>query len=147
MVELIQGKYEKVKEYYGKKIGMDYFEFDFVYASTNETLREIDRFLWESRRHKTRFKNHYEGPALVDLTSWNGQDLNKYFNAFMYFLKDNKFIDSTFILQEECSPQLRRALESFFSIKITELELDKKIEPVRKIGFYQEEREIEDVRG
>lgn len=145
MVKLIQGNYEKAKKHYEKSGKCDYFEFHLAYTPTNETFREIDRFLWESRHQKTRYRNRYEGPVLIDLSSWNGKETNTYFDAFMYFLKDNSSFECTFIVQKQCSAQMEQKLESFFKIKKTVLEQNS-IPSKRTIGFDTEGKEDEYVR-
>lgn len=139
MIELIQGQYEKTKEYYERNVSQNYFEFDFAYVPSNNVFRELDRFIWESKHQMTRFLNHYSGPVLIDLTAWNNNELNCYFDAFMYFLKDNECYQCSFITQEACSQALEDKLRSFFEIKITSIEL--KRSEKRVIGFINPEQE------
>ena len=146
MVGLIQGKYEKVKTFYEKNMAKKYFEFQLAYVSQNEVFREIDRFLWESRHQMTRFKNNYQGPVLIDLSCWNENELNIYFEAFMFFLKDNGFYECTFMIQEECCKELLEKLKEFFEISVTSLNIEKKAKKMT-IGFVVTEKEIENVRS
>lgn len=142
MVKLIQGKYEAAKKSYLDGMSKDFFEFHFNYVSTNEIFRELDRFMWESRHDKTRFKNRYEGPVLIDLTEWNQNEQNEYFDAFMYYLKDNAYLEYTFIVQDECEKEFLDRLVFFFEISIEELEFRKERTKQRRIGFcFEEEKE------
>ncbi len=145
MIKLIQGKYEIAKQYYKEDMNQDFFEFHFVYTSANEVFRELNRFVWESRHYKTRFKNRYEGPALIDITEWNQGKLNDYFDAFLYFIKDSPHLECTFIVQEICSQELLKKLESFFEINIEKLEV-RNDKSKRQIGFCLKEEEKENVR-
>ncbi len=134
MVKLIEGKYESAKTLYTSRC-KDFFEFNFTYAGMNENFREINRFLWESRHEKTRFRNKFEGNVLINLTSWNGMDLNEYFEAFMYFLKDDPYLNVTFLIEKECDRELLEKLKLFFEIEKTEIGLDAPAKAVRPIGF------------
>lgn len=146
MVALIQGKYEKAKAFYEKNVSKKYFEFQFAYVSQNEVFKEIDRFLWESRHQMTRFKNNYKGPVLIDLSCWNDNDLNTYFDAFMFLLKDNGFYECTFMCQEECCEELLEKLKDYFEISITSLDIEKKVKKMT-IGFVAPDKENENVRS
>ncbi len=139
MINLLQGKYEIAKKHYADATMTDFFEFDLSYVPKNEHFRELDRFLWESKHTMTRFKNRYDGPVLINLTSWNSKEVNEYFEAFMYFLKDSPGLKCTFIVENKCNEQLLENLESFFEIKVMELTEVKEKEPKRKIGFIIEE--------
>ena len=145
MTDLIQGSYVTAKKFYTEHNGKEYFEFHFPYVSKDQTFRELDRFLWESKHEMTRFRNRYEGPVLIDLTEWNRHGRNEYFDAFMYFLLDNPSVKQTFILQEPCSTELMETLKSFFEIKVTELEIKKTPDAKRRIGFYTEEEDLNHV--
>lgn len=139
MITLIQGEYEKAISHYKSTMLKDYFEFHFVYTSANEVFRELDRFIWESRHQKTRFKNQYKGPVLIDLTEWNGNDINEYFEAFLYYLKDHSYLECTFIVQNLCEECFLDKLNEFFEIDVVELDIRKDKEKKRRIGFYLEE--------
>lgn len=147
MVTLIQGEYEKAKDYYKSTMLNDYFEFHFVYTSTNEVFRELDRFIWESKHQKARFKNRYAGPVLIDLTEWNSSEPNEYFDAFLYYLKDHVYLECTFIVQNLCDECFLEKIRSFFEIYVVELEIQKGKDQKRRIGFYIEERNDDNVRS
>ncbi len=148
MVELIQGDYKNVKAYYGKKKTSEYFEFDFVYAGPLEVFREIDRFIWESVHQKTRYKNRYDGPVLIEVTSWNKKDINEYFDAFMYYIKDKYEGKCTFFCKEPCSEELEGKLREFFDIKIVNAGFEAAVSDVKTIGFSIDGgKEKVDVRG
>lgn len=138
MIILIEGEYEKAKAYYKSAMIKDYFEFHFVYTSANEVFRELDRFIWESRHQKTRFKNQYKGPVFIDLTEWNGNDINKYFDAFLYYLKDHACLECTFIVQNFCKASFLDKLNEFFEINVVKLDIRRDKEKKRRIGFYSE---------
>ncbi len=139
MITLIQGEYEKAKAHYNSTMLKDYFEFHFVYTSANEVFRELDRFIWESKHQKTRFKNQYTGPVLIDLTEWNSNETNEYFEAFLYYLKDHAYLECTFIVQDLCEDWFLDVLNTFFEIAVVELDIRKEKEQKRRIGFYLEE--------
>ena len=84
---LVQGKYSEAIAKCQKILDGNYFEFEFLYTDESERFREIDRFLYESR-HTLRFENEYRGNVVIDISDWN-EKTNSYFDAFMYFLKDN----------------------------------------------------------
>jgi len=146
VIKVIQGKYEKAKKHYREYMLNDFFEFHLVYASTYEKFRELDRFIWESKHDKTRFKNSYKGPVLIDITEWNSNVLNEYFDAFMYYLKDNPYLECTFIVQDICSENLKKKLEYFFEISIDELETRNE-NTTKRIGFYISEEAKDCVRS
>ncbi len=135
MVDLVQGDYLKVKKHYEKKQKSGYFEFDFAYAGPLEIFREIDRFIWESRHSKTRYQNSYKGPVLVDLSGWNDKPLNDYFDAFMYYLKDNYDAKCTFFCREECSEELEKKLREFFKLSVVSIGLEDAASTKKAIGF------------
>ena len=139
MMEIIQGKYEKAKRYY-ESFHTDYFEFEFVYVPQDSHLREIDRFLWESRHEKTRFKNAYSGNVLIDLTEWNDNVNSSNFDAFMYFLKDSKEYECTFLVRSALSKEMKNKLAEFFDISVVDL-VDNKRAEMRTIGFVGGEKE------
>ena len=147
MIRLIQGKYEIAKEEYIRNMVVDFFEFHFDFVSKNEIFRELDRFIWESKRQNTRFANFYKGPVLIDLTEWNQNELNEYFDAFMYFLKDHSCLECTFIVQDECEKELLDRLSSFFEITIDSLEVRREKTKKRQIGFCFEEEKLGNVRS
>ena len=131
---LVQGNYCKVKEYCSKMFGDSFFEFDFVYVDETERFREIDRFLYESR-HTLRFQNEYEGNVIINLTEWNDKAVNAYFEAFMYFIKDNadKY-NCIFIADEKCEDRLIDKISSMFELECVEIEIEAKTS-MPKIGF------------
>ena len=144
MVEIIQGKYERAKKHYEASKHKDYFEFEFPYVDLQSSFREIDRFLWESRHEKTRFKNRYAGDVLIDITDWNNRQLSLYFDAFMYFLKDNEDYKCTFMVRDCCSAALKERLEEFFELSFVDLLGGVKTE-IRTIGFVSGEKEATNV--
>ncbi len=147
MIRLIQGEYEKAKARYKSTMIKDYFEFHFAYTSVSEVFRELDRFIWESRHQKTRFKNQYKGPVLIDLTEWNDNDTNEYFDAFLYYLKDHACLECAFIVQNICKEEFLDKLNEFFEIDLVELDIQKDKEQKRRIGFYFEEGAESNVRS
>ena len=147
MINVIQGTYEKAKEYYQTVMFEDYFEFCFAYTPTNQIFRELDRFIWESRHQMTRFKNRYAGPVLVDLTEWNAKHTNEYFEAFLYYLKDQPSLVCTFMIQNRCETWLLNLLKDFFEIDVIELETYADKEKKRRIGFCVEDGGVTCVRS
>lgn len=143
---LIQGSYEKAIKYC-KVNQKKFFEFEFCYTPMNERFREIDRFLWESRHQMTRYKNNYEGPAVINLTSWNQHYPNEYFDAFMYFLKSKaKQLDITFIIEQKCNVNILERLKCFFDVQIKSIDIDKtthKGSTHRQIGFHMDEEDYQ----
>ncbi len=135
-MKLIQGSYGKTIEYCAKMFDGKFFEFELPYVSTDNHFCEIDRFLYESR-HTLRFKNHYEGNVVIDLSDWNDRDkVNNYFESFMYFLKDNADIyNCVFIVDKKCSSKIIKMLKELFEIEITELDVPA-TETKTRIGFY-----------
>lgn len=134
----LQGDHKKVKGYCKDLFAEDYFEFEFPYVADGEKFREIDRFLWESRRDCTRYKNKYNGNFVIGLNEWNENEPNKYFDAFMYFLKDYlKFSHSCYLFIEDYADKsLISALEKHFDIVVKELDLSvKETKAQRTIGF------------
>lgn len=147
MVEIIQGNYEKAKQYYEASVRDEYFEFEFPYVPMEYSFKEIDRFLWESRHEKTRFKNYYSGAVLVDISGWNDKDFTQYFDAFMYFLKDNAAYVCTFLVRSEMSKELEQKMREFFEIKAVDL-LEERKNKARTIGFADVKQEgANNVRG
>ena len=134
-MKIITGSYEKVKKEIEKLIGNDYFEFFFPYVEDSvDRFREIDRFLYESRKH-TRFKNRYVGNIVIDITDWNNRECNKYFDAFMYFVKDNTDLNRfIFTVDKPSSRELIERLSVFFTINEKSLETMKPKQKI-KIGF------------
>ena len=139
MMEIIQGKYEKAKRYY-ESFHTDYFEFEFVYVPQDSHLREIDRFRWESRYEKTRFKNVYKGDVLIDLTEWNDAPDSSHFDAFMYFLKDKEEYNCTFLVRNTATKSLKKKLEEFFDLSLVDFSESQPCE-MRTIGFVGGEKE------
>lgn len=144
---LITGAYPKVKKECEGMFADGYFEFSFLYTHESERFREIDRFLYESR-HTLRFENEYIGNVVLDISEWNRKPLNSYFEAFMYFLKDNKNKYNCVMIANDCSDGLREKLRAFFGeIKEIQISVSKKPEKIQ-IGFALDERkEGKDVRS
>ena len=111
---LYYGEYENIKKQLGEKT---YFEFEVQYEKCE---RELDRFLWESRKEMAQFKNQYKGPVVVDLSKWNTKQDKPFFEAFLYFLKDN-VNQLTFIIDNYPSKSLLLRLERHFNIQLQEL--------------------------
>lgn len=124
---LVQGDFKNTTSYLHKKINRNYFEFAFCYVSEDERFREIDRFLWESKKEMTVFKNKYVGPCVIDVSEWNDKAYNRYFEAFMYFVLDlSDSCDVYLTITEECSIQLKSNLQLFFhELKVVALKLNK----------------------
>lgn len=144
MINLILGKYELAISYYRQQMHEDCFEFHFTYVPRDERFRELDRFIWESRHTKTRFKNKYAGPVLIDITEWNFEIPNDYFTAFMFYLKDNPDLECTFLAENEISSILLQKLSAFFEVNVIKLETRETVHT--NIGFYIEEANV-DVRS
>ena len=136
---LFYGDYEVVKKTLD---GGSYFEFELQYENCDN---ELNRFLWESRKEKAKYKNRYLGDIVIDLSKWNNRIDKPFFEAFQYFLLD---MDNnlTFILDDKPSKLLLQTLEKRFSLMIKELSLTKHSNECKKIGFYCEE-EKENVRS
>lgn len=147
-MRLITGIYSKVKEACDGMFPYGYFEFSFLYVPRTERFREIDRFLYESR-HILRFENEYTGGVILDISEWNHKPLNSYFEAFMYFLKDNeKKYECILISDDRCSNEMQKKLKEFFGA-IKETQMPVMAEPKKmRIGFISDdEREVNDVRS
>lgn len=133
---LVQGKYSEAIAKCKKILDDDYFEFEFLYTDESERFREIDRFLYESR-HTLRFENEYRGNVVIDISGWS-EKTNLYFDAFMYFLKDNKDkYCCVFISDKRCSNETLEKLNDFF--EIDEIKLDLYEEKKIRIGFVNDE--------
>ena len=145
-MDLIQGNYEESIFQCQMRFPNGFFAFCFAYTPSSEShFREIDRFLWESR-HECRFKNRYQGPCVVDITSWSGQYPNIYFDTFLYFLKDI-IADNQCVLitQTECIHSVVDRLSDFFNINIITLDNSKlHNKKTNRIGFYSVEEEKEE---
>lgn len=147
-MRLVTGIYSKVKEECARMFSDGYFEFSFLYVPETEKFREIDRFLYESR-HTLRFKNEYSGNVILDVSEWNHKPLNSYFEAFLYFLKDNEDkYECALIVNERCSSEMREKLKEFFGdIKEIRMPVFHESKKVR-IGFViDEEKEVNNVRS
>lgn len=147
-MKLITGNYKKVKSECDRIFSTGYFDFNFLYVSEAEKFREIDRFLYESR-HTLRFENEYIGNIVIDISEWNHKPLNSYFEAFMYFIKDNKAkYECILIVNERCTTELHDKLKGFFDT-IKEIQLPVLNEPRKiRIGFaVNEEKEVNNVRS
>lgn len=137
-VQLLYGDYEIVKTALGDS---QYFEFELQYEQCDN---ELNRFLWESRKEMTNYKNRYDGAVVIDLSKWNRKCDKPFFEAFQYFLLDN-VTDLTFILDDRPSELLLNSLNKRFEIKTKELILTNKSDN-KRIGFSYEE-EKDNVRG
>ena len=145
---LITGDYNKIKSECEKIYQTGFFDFNFLYVSESERFREIDRFLFESR-HTLRFENEYKGNVVIDISEWNNMIINTYFEAFMYFIKDNKNkYDCVFILNERCSKDMREKLKDFFG-EVKEVQMPALNEKKKnRIGFVLDDgKEVNNVRG
>ena len=138
-VDLIVGNYEQAKN--ALKYN-SYFEFE---LQSDNYHKELDRFLWESRKEMTEYKNRYEGPVVIDLSKWNHRQDNSFFEVFLYFLLDN-VLTLTFIIDEKQSTSLITCLERHFEIKKKELSTELHSEERPRIGFYYK-GEDENVRS
>ena len=147
-MRLITGCYNKVKEECVRLFADSYYEFSFLYVPETERFREIDRFLYESR-HTLRFENEYTGDVILDISEWNHKPLNLYFEAFMYFIKDNKDkYECALIVNERCSSEMREKVKEFFvdikEIQMPVLHESKKV----RFGFViEKEKEVNNVRS
>lgn len=140
---LVQGDYRKAVEYCSKNMPEGYFEFEFLHVSPSERFREIDRFLYESR-HSLHFASEYRGNVVVDISAWNHKELNSYFDAFLYFLYDNREkYHCVLLLHEKCSEKLLNKLKALFDIQEIQLQLPKESKAIR-IGFAADEETEEE---
>lgn len=142
---LVQGKYSEAIAKCQKILDGDYFEFEFLYTDESERFREIDRFLYESR-HTLRFENEYRGNVVIDISGWN-EKTNLYFDAFMYFLKDNadKYC-CVLISNKKCSSKTIEKLNDLFEIDDIQLNLPDEKKKVR-MGFVDDEGSEVNVRS
>lgn len=145
-MRLIQGNYEENISYCRDTIKEDFFEFDFPFVPMDTQFREIDRFLWESKHQCTRFKNRFEGQAVIDITDWNAVHPNDYFDAFLYFLKGNEdHLSCTLITSEPCTGEVMNRISKLFTVKEVNLLTDS--HPQKKmntIGFCADTEEEND---
>ena len=140
---LVQGEYENAVNYCRGIAQNAGFEFCFTYVSGNEVFKEINRFIWESKHMHTRFKNKYKGPVIIDISQWCTREPNLYFNAFMYYLKDNSNdYEINFISDKECPKFLIAHLKTFFELDVIDLGIEK-VKQETKIGFRIETEEKE----
>lgn len=134
---LVQAKYEDAVEYCGRITDGEYFNFCFEYTPETVYFREIDRFLWESRHECARFRNSYDGPAVIDISEWADELPNKYFKAFLYFLKDRAGRtgeeNNILLCDRICGREISDAIEALFQLKTVTMGLEAKKE--RTIGF------------
>lgn len=150
-MKILSSDRKKAFDYCDKVFNKDYFTFSFMYTEKGERFSEIDRFLDESNK-KIRFSNEYKGNIVVDLSEWNeSNDFNRFFDAFMYFIKDKTEVYKTytciFVSDTPCSENLLTAMDKFFSIR--EISLSRNQKPQRpKIGFdiTENNKENNDVR-
>ena len=116
-MELIQGEYIKIKQYFHKKKRIFPFEFALPFVDETQTFRETNRFLDESKR-MTHFKNRYVGAAIIDITEWSDKQPNSLFRAFIYFVFDRELESNKnkhiFISENICSKEVVEAIESIF---------------------------------
>lgn len=131
---LVQGDYRKAIGYCSENMPEGYFEFELPYVKTSERFREIDRFLYESR-HSLHFASEYRGNVVVDISEWNHKELNSYFDAFLYFLYDNREkYHCVLLLHEKCSEKLLNQIKALFDVREIQLQLPKESKAIR-IGF------------
>lgn len=135
-MKIITGNYRDVRDECEKLYPEGYFEFVFACCDENSRFREIDRFLYESRK-TLRYQREYVGNVVVDITAWNDTELNSLFDAFMYLLKDGKEkYRVAFTMGNRSSDKLLKRLNDVFEgdIQVVDLHLD--VEPMKhKIGF------------
>ncbi len=136
---LFYGDYEIVKDTLPYS---SYFEFELQYEQCEN---ELNRFLWESRKGMTAYKNRYFGAVVIDLSKWNNNVDKAFFEAFQYFLLDITN-ELTFILDDEPSVKLLDSLKKRFNISIKKFHLTKQTNENKRIGFYCEE-EKDNVRS
>lgn len=132
---LVQADFEKAIEYINNISGQGFiFELDYVDIAIN--FREIDRFLWESKKNM-RYKNKYKGSVIINLSKWNGKPINKYFHAFIYMIRDN-YTECSFITESPADNELIDELSKHYNnLKVKSfLEKEQRIKP---IGFAIEE--------
>lgn len=137
MLRLVQGDYKNTRSYLLDIFKGDYFDFNLTYAGENEVFKEINRFVWESKHLKTRFKNRYTGSVAVCLSEWNDRYLNQYFDAFMYFLKDmSAQSDICLYVEKTISREMLEKVKWYFpNIRRVDLYLSEKQEKGQQIGF------------
>lgn len=138
IMKILSGDRKKSFDYCDRVFNKDYFTFSFMYVEKGERFSEIDRFLDESIK-KTRFSNEYKGNVVIDLSEWNeSDDFNRFFNAFMYFIKDKTEVYKTyaciFVSDTPCSENLLAAMNKFFSIREISMSGEQRSKK-RKIGF------------
>lgn len=145
-MELIFADYAQAISHCRAVFGQRFFEFYFTYTPMQDRFREIDRYLWESKHACTRFANRYDGPVVIDLSDWSSAAPNDYFDAFLYFLKDQIDEDRCILISDkQCETAILKRLEKLFRLERTD-----RLEPsaetrVRKIGFCAQEEEAEHV--
>ena len=134
-MKIITGTYEDLIFACQKEFGNDYFDFCFSFVDESAKFYEINRFLYESK-HTQRFVNKFEGNVAIDISEWNNKRLtNKYFDAFMYYIKDSLLFNNyIFIADKQLSPEIEKKLSEFFDINIVELESTKP-DSRKTIGF------------
>ena len=138
IMKILSGDRKKSFDYCDRVFNKDYFTFSFMCVEKGERFSEIDRFLDESIK-KTRFSNEYKGNVVIDLSEWNeSDDFNRFFNAFMYFIKDKTEVYKTyaciFVSDTPCSENLLAAMNKFFSIREISMSGEQRSKK-RKIGF------------
>ncbi|MBE6741096.1 MAG: hypothetical protein E7570_02225 [Ruminococcaceae bacterium] len=134
-MKIITGTYENLKFACQKEFRNDYFDFCFSFVDESTKFYEINRFLYESK-HTRRFVNRYEGNVTIDISEWNNKRFtNKYFDAFMYFIKDtSSYNNYIFIADKQLNSEIEKKLSEFFYINIVELESTKP-DSGKTIGF------------
>lgn len=142
-MKLFTGLYAKIKEVCNALFADGYFEFQFLYVPDGTRFQELNRFLYESR-HTLRFENEYTGNLVLDLSEWNHKPLNHHFEAFLYYLKDNRHkYNCALIVNGHCSDELRETLQRFFD-NLTEIQQGVPEEPKKiRIGFTTEKEETD----
>ena len=144
---LVHGPFVKTSKYCEDLFGKDYFEFCLSYVGDGAGFREIDRFLWESRHERTRYRNRYSGPVALDITAWADKYPNDYFDAFMYFISDAvKEGECVLTSEEKCGREICDRLGRFFTLEVISLNSGKESAgTTRKIGFTDEKEDEKDV--
>ena len=146
-MDLVIAAFEDAQAWCRDYFHSDSFSFCFSYTAPESHFREIDRFLWESRHEKTRFANRYSGPVTVDISEWSTAVPNDYFDAFLYFLKDQAAECRIVMVSDKiCTDRILSRLERFFPLKTTDLlgTKEKKRKSVA-IGFAAREEVAEHV--
>lgn len=150
-MKLVIGKYEDIKEKIHALCSDSFFEFHFPCIEEYDRFYEIDRFLYESK-HLNRFSNEYHGKVVIDLSDWSDcKVFNRYFEAFMYFLKDNtdKY-EPFFISERQCGKEFISRLKEYFDFETLYVSKPQQDKMQRTIGFVSQQNDkegMQDVRS